>query len=240
MVYRKYARKRATRPLRVMRRRKPATRAGLKSLIKSVALNNTETKQSSHYSENVQLNHNRTYYGIGLLSTTQGTENPSGASQNDLNRLGDEIIARGLKLKFWVSFKVDRPNQIVKLSAFQYNTDTTTMTDAIYWKGADGQGSMMNRLIDTVDPYRVKLLKSRVLKPRANFSIPDNGHEASFLCEMWVPLHDRKVKYRVDNSTRSLLKDLGFSIVTYDAYGTLISDNIASFAYHSCLYFKDP
>lgn len=235
MVFRK-------RPQRKCKPKKPKalTTSQLTQKIKSVSLSTSETKMSNHHVENIQLWHNRTNYRVGLLASTQGLEAPQGLQENSENRVGDEIIARGLKFKIWVSNKVDRPNILYKLFCFKYNTDTTSMTDAIFWRGTDGDGGDMNRMIDSSNPMRIKLLKSYKLKSGPNYSIPDNGHEHSLLKEFYVPLNNSKIKYRVDGGNRPRFTDVGFAIVAYDAFGTLATDNIASYAYAISLYFKDP
>lgn len=230
----------ARKPKRTYRKRTAFSSAHLASKIKAISLKNAETKQSNHNVENLQLFHNRTAYRVGLLATSQGTEAPEGLQENSENRIGDEIIARGLKFKIWVANKVDRPNVMYKMFVYKYNTDTTAMSDAIFWKGTDGDGATMNRMIDSVNPMRIQLLKSFKIKPRANYSIPENAHENSKLQEFYIPLNNSKIKYRVDGGNRPLFKDIGFSICAYDSFGTLQTDNIASYHYAITLYFKDP
>lgn len=237
-----YLRKRPLRRRRIRRTRRvvPKTKSGLKSLIKNVALKTCETKKSSHHSENVQLYHNGTEYRLGLWATAQGTSDPSGMGENERNRIGDEILARGCKFRWWISNKIDRPNVMYKVFVFLYNTNYTSMSDTIFWRGTDGDGATMNRMIDTPNPDRIKLLKSFTVRSGANYSVPENGHEHSYLKECWVPFNNKKVKYRVDGNNRPMTWDLGFAVVPYDSYGTLVTDNIASMAYSTTFYFKDP
>ena len=50
----------------------------------------------------------------------------------------------------------------------------------------------------------------------------------------------KSLKVEFDNNTsRTKDRELGFSIVCYDAYGTLQTDNIASFAYNQMVTFQD-
>lgn len=219
---------------------KPKTVQGLKQLIKSVSLKDSETKLSSHTEENLRLFHNGSVYREGLLATSTGTENPQGFSEHASNRIGDEILARGLKLRFWLSNVEDRPNVMYKITAFWYNTDSTVLSDGLFWRGTDGDGGTMNRMIDAANTYKVTPLKNLMVRSGPNYSIPQNGKEHSYFTECYIPLNNRKIKYRVDNNNRPQFKDIGFQIVAYDAFGTLSTDQVAHFAYSSCLYFKDP
>lgn len=233
-------RKKITRPRRPRRKSRPLTNKNLNQKIKTISLRNCETKKSSHHQENEQLYHNRTDYGLGLLATTQGFDSPEGYSEHIDNRIGDEIIARGMKFKFWISNKADRPNCMYKIIAYQYNTDSISMNDIKFWRGTDGNGGVMNRMLDQTNPMKIKVLKSYLIKSGPNYSIPENGHEHSKLKEFYLPLNNRKIKYREDGDARPLLKDIGFAIVVYDSYGTLVTDNIASYAYSITFYYKDP
>ncbi len=49
----------------------------------------------------------------------------------------------------------------------------------------------------------------------------------------------KKIKYD-EGGTAPKFKDIGFALVAYDAFGTLQTDNIASFAWNAKLSFKDP
>lgn len=218
---------------------KPKTVQGLKQLIKTVSLKDAETKLSSTSDENVRLFHNGTEYRINLLRTTPGTLNPQGFLENDRNRVGDEVLARGLKIRWWVSNVEDRPNVMYKMYVFWYNTDTTSMTDAQFWRGTDGDGASLNRMVDAANTYKVKPLKSFMIKSGADYSIPDNAKEHSYYKDCYIPLNNRKIRYRVDGNNRPQFKDLGFCVVAYDAFGTLVTDQVASMAYTTTFYFKD-
>ena len=60
------------------------------------------------------------------------------------------------------------------------------------------------------------------------------------MLNFYVPLKNRKVKYNTDNGVVPSFKDMALAIVAYDAFGTLQTDIIASFAYNIRFYFKDP
>lgn len=211
-------------------------RRSLPRLIKRVSLSLGETKKSNQYSENLQLFHNITNYKTNLLSTTQGVRDPEGFSQMTTNRVGDEVVARGIKIRLWLSNKADRPNCHYHVFVFRYRSELS-LTDTVFWRGQDGLGSNMNRMVDQPNPERIKIIRHLKVSPGPMYS-PD--HEHSYIREMWIPLKSRKLQYREGNSTIPRFTDIGFAIVPYDNFGSGPLDNIASYAFSSCFYFKDP
>ncbi len=204
------------------------------------ALQISETKFSGQTRENNNLNHNSTLYQGNLLKTTQGTQNPSGYNEANANRLGDKINAKGLKLKFWMANKVDRPNVMYKMYVFRYKTDQS-LADSNFWRGLNGNGATMNRMIDSVNQDKVKLLHSFNFNSLpADYSINEDEREKAQYHSVWVDLKGKTIQYNADESQFPLFTDIGFAIVAYDAFTTLQSDSIASVAWSSMLYFKDP
>lgn len=234
-------RKKAFKP----RRRRRFYRKGktLEQKIKAITLKQCETKLSPDFEENIQLYHNRTVFNTGHLITKQGVTDPAGFGTTELrNRVGDEIVARGIKYKFWLSNKLDRPNVMYFLYIFSYNPKVT-VSEAVFWRGTDGNGGVMNRMIDSPNPERVTILKRIMVNPAytANFSTVDVQKEKSCYKEFYLNLKNRKITYDGDNTELPKGKDIGWAIVAYDAYGTIAPSNlIASMAFSKTLYFKDP
>ncbi len=103
--------RRAFKPRRKKVVRKPRlARKPLVKMMKAVTLKECETKKSSQYTTNsAELFHNLAYYTGNLQSTTQGTSDPEGTITATRNRIGDEVVARGISLKFFMNNKADRP-----------------------------------------------------------------------------------------------------------------------------------
>lgn len=234
-------RKTTAKPRRVYR--KKTNSKTLTNRIKAISLKQCETKRSTRHAENINLSHNVTYYIDNLFKTEQGTTNPSGTSIVN-NRVGNEVIARGLGIKLWISNKSDRPNVMYKVLLVQHPTRLvgTGMNDAILWQGVDGYGGVMNRMIDHTAVNRVKVIKSFTFQPtkEANYSQNPEKFEKSRLLDFYVPLNNRKVTYNLDNGYVSSFSDMALCLVAYDAYGTLQTDILGSFAYNIRFYFKDP
>lgn len=217
----------------------------LTKMMKTVSLKTAETKRSTFSEENVSLAHNMTYYIPNLLKTSQGLLNPSGLNNAD-NRVGQELIARGMSFKLWISNKADRPNVMYRIIVFEYPTryvEATSLNDGLFWQGANGQGSQMNRMIDHVAVNRVKILAERKIIPtrEANYSSNnEQQREKSHLVEMYVPMNNKKILYNENEGTQPMFNDVGLALVAYDAYGTALSDILATFANNIRFYFKDP
>ena len=228
----------------IKRKQPPKTKQGLTRMIKNVALKQCETKKSLFQQENIQFNHNTTLYIAKLFATTQGLENPDGYNNSfQSQRVGDEIIARGAKFKFYLLNKQDRPNVHYHLYFFLYNTQlapVTGLNDSQFWRGTDGAGGNMNRLVDTPNPERIKMIKT--LKVGGNYTNAGafNGKEKGHYREVWIPFNNRKIQYRKDGTNVPMGWDFGCAIVAYDQYSSGPLDNIASHAMSYCLYFKDP
>lgn len=228
-----------------VRRRK---KKSLPQMIKQISLRQCETKKSHFLRENTNLFHNGTLYVSNLLHTTQGVEAPEGGLQQSDNRVGDQVIARSLSVRLWISNKSDRPNVMYRAFLFRYNTEVSlaTVGDSYFWAGTDGVGAIMNRMLDHPARDRVKILSSRIVQPshEANYSqgVGSAGtvYEKSRLVTMYLPLKNKKIYYNEDGSAEPKYKTIGLAIVPYDAYGTPTSDIIGSFGYQATFSYKDP
>lgn len=238
MKMRKYSKKPVTRKTFVRKAVSKAKTSRLVKLIKKVSLRQTETKDTHVISENIQLYHN-TPTAIGsLLYTEQGiNDNESGLTQYS-KRIGDEIVASGISLKFWFANKLDRPDVLYKIIVFKYKANTTLANPEPY----ENQGTS-NYLIRDLNVERFKIVKVvnfRITTSAQRITTTDvfNGAEGHKAVKIWIPLK-RKIKYESGSSV-PFGWDYACSIVCYDSYGTLTTDNIASYAVNRKLYFKDP
>lgn len=250
----KFYRKRARRP-----RRKPAAKksaAALTQMMKTVTLRQCETKKSSIYStQTVKLYHNLANYQSNLLQTTQGTTDPQGTSEGTLNRIGDEVLARGMKLKFFTQNSSDRPNVMYRIMVFWYNTEriaggtAPTLTDSFFWAGTDGAGANMNRMLDRPNTDRIKVLVDKIYTPayQGNFSLQSGSgtvnigpYDKTNYHEYWIPLNNRKIKYNGDNSQFPRFKDIGLAVLAFDATTTSQIDGLGGYQFSTTFYYKDP
>lgn len=228
-------------------------KTSLVSKIKKVSLSQCETKMSSQRfwdGTNAQpLLHNQTEYGMhALLNTTQGTDDPAGTNEDGRNRIGSEIIARGLLLKFMFISAQSRPNMNIMAYVYQYDaTITAVPTDINFWSGPSGGAGNQNRFLDRPNGNKVKILRRFLISNRQNYSsnVP-SGSERNNTCykELYLPLKNKKIKY-IENAAGASTatpqwKNYGVAIVAFDTTNTLPSDIVGYVTAQTTLYFKDP
>lgn len=207
----------------------PRRRTNIARAIRSIALKNCETKHRFLTAENVQLYHNVAYLNTNLLSCSQ--------SNTQTSRVGDEVIGQYLNLKVWLSNKADRPNVMYRIIVYSSNLQDTSL----YW----ASGSSGNYMLATVDTDKIKIIKQKIIKPLSgDYSLESGatGREHSNLVSFNIRLKNRKIKYQADSGSVPKWQGnyIHFAVIAYDAYGTVSTDNIASFGWQSCFYFKDP
>lgn len=205
-----------------------ARQSNLVKMIKSIALGQCETKRIITTSENLQIFHNVPSIIGNLCSTTQGT--------SQVSRVGDEVIAQYLKIKLWLSNKSDRPNVMWRVIVYCPRPGTTTLD----WQ----TNSATNRILAFVDTDKLNVKSQKILNPPpGDFSLETGAtlKERSRYLTMNVNVKNYKISYFSDNDTVPKLQkhNICVAVIAYDAYGTLITDNIASYAFSYEFYFKD-
>lgn len=226
------------------KKRSYGSRASLAKIVKSIALKQSETKYAVLTAENQAIWHNggtKTIFAKNLLFTSHGS--------NQNSRIGDEVIAKGLKIKCWFSNKSDRTNVIYRLFVISVPKDQLT---------ADNPSGLFenhhgNLILDQINTDRYKVIAHKQFSIKGgqlaftSTVVPPSdtgirGKENSKYVSMYIPLKNRKVKYEVDGGGDPKYQNnmLCMGVIAYDAFGTLTIDNIASFAYTTKFYYKDP
>lgn len=238
MPVKKYTRKAPVRKYKKYSKKSTYKKGSLIKLIKRITLKTNETKYGSINAENQQLYHNGgtagTYNQLqNLLATAQNT--------NQGSRIGDKINAKGLSIHLWISNKLDRPNVMYRILVYtcpfdQYNVASPS---------GFFQGLHANKMIDYVNTDKYKLIFTKTLQPLSGDYSLESGatnKEHSRQLKIYIPLRNKLITYGTDGGTvpNNQSNILCMGIIAYDAYGSLTSDNIASFSYVTKFYFKDP
>lgn len=249
MVKRKRSYGRKTRRIR-RRFTKRSRRGGKYSLVRAVRAQITkmaETKFIRLAIENQNLNHNTGLAGTNgpvvygnLLRTNVGT------TQND--RVGDTVWARYLNMRIWLSTKADRPNVMFRIMVIASPPDQSNTSDPVnFWRNYSG-----NRMLDYVNTDKYSIVYQKIVKIThgdTSFEISPNQltnptrlHEVSKMVYISIPLN-RKLNYQTDTGGTPTPKGqrncLSLVIIPYDAFGTLSTDNIASYAMCGLFTYKD-
>lgn len=219
-------------------KKKVSTKA-LTSKIKSVSLSQSETKTNGLYEQGLDLLHNTTRYVVNLLQTQQGdTANP-GTTQI-ANRIGNEVIARGLKIQLQFISDPTRPNLNVRYFVFRYEANEAP-SDTNFWVGPAGAGGNMNRMIDFPDTRNVTILRTGLIQNRNKLPTGEATQPVNNVYRnLWIPMKNKKIKYDSNNSTIPKYTTLGMAFVSYDANNTSQTDILNYLSYSTRFYFKDP
>lgn len=205
----------------------------VRRIARKTALGLSETINAVTVVENKQLLHNKTDYVGKLLATEQGLKDDnSSTSAPDAVRKGDEIILKNINVRFWMSNKDDRPNVIYKGILFWYDVTNPPSDATVYF-------TQTNKMLDRYNTEQISIVDTFIVKSTNNYAVDANNHEKSYLATLNKSWKVKKIKYD-EGGTQPKFKDLGFALVAYDAFGTLQTDNIASYAYNCKLSFKDP
>lgn len=206
-------------------------------------LKKCETKYRQASGENITLYHD---FSDGALGTTGNAVNKiqnlcqtvQGNSQNQ--RVGDEIYPVGISLRLWLSNKDVRPNVMYRIIVYTCPPDQVyANTPSAFWAGASG-----NKMIDFINVDKYKVIKHMMIKPFAGDYSLETGatnKEHSSYRKLWIPVKG-PIKYQTDNGDvpKYQKHNICVAIGAYDAYGTVVTNDLATFAYTYRFYFKDP
>lgn len=220
-------------------------RASVANIAKKTLMKTAETKVSEFSTENVQLYHNvLEKTENNSLYTTQGPTD--GDTQGTAeNRIGDMIQAQKIWWKIQLFNKQDRPNLHYRVLVVRQQTDRTgtyepSLPAAFELETLNGNG---NLLFASSSQERSTVVFDRIYRVQNQQSLVnslDVGHEVSRIINVnyKIPKSHQKVLYHDGGSVPKRFIYLMY-IVPYDSYGTLTTDNIASYAYSRKTYYKD-
>lgn len=214
-------------------KRSYAARLGTKVAYKTFRkqfLRTVETKSVTLNYENIQVYHNTMQAVQNLLATQQGT--------TQVTRVGDKVYGTLLSIKLWLSNKLDRPNVQWRIILFTYPDNWSSGTSIF------DPYAHPNKMIGNVDTDKYTVIRQLTLQPLSGDYSLETGasnKEHSRMVKMTIPLN-REIKYKADGGQEpTYMKNrLALAIIPYDSFGTLVSDNIASFAIQCKFYYKDP
>ncbi len=194
-----------------------------------------EDKEYVYIAENVQLYHNKPGYSSKLLQLiTQGVsdgDQSTGGTTKPTCRIGDQISLKNVNIRMWLSNKLDRPNVMYKGILYWYPINNAP-SDAQVYK------TQTNKMLDRYNNKDIQIIDTFIVQSGAMYLNGTEKFEHSYLATLNKSYKNKKITF--DGLTGVPKgKDLGFSVVCYDAYGTLQTDNIASFAWNMQLVFQD-
>lgn len=207
-------------------------RKSVAKIARDVAMTIPEKKVFGFLDENRQLIHNKTDYLANFLECKQGTADPNNiqGSSNRLVRIGDEFYLREINIRYWLSNKSDRPNVMYKLYLFWYDSEAT-LNDALCYF------TQQNKMLDRVNNEQISIIDQQTIFSGPSYSVSEKEH--SYLCTLKGKWKNKKITFD-EGGVVPKKRSIGTMVVAYDAYGTLQSDNIASYAYNVKIVIQDP
>lgn len=190
-----------------------------------------EDKRNVYILENTQLDHNKTKYIGKLLANVQQGVTTGDDGTTKTNRIGDQISLKNVNVRFWLSNKLDRPNVMYKGVLFWYPFGQTLSDQVVYL-------TQTNKMLDRYNYKSIQIIDTFIVKSKEMYDNGTEKWEHSYLASLNKSYKNKKIQYQ-NNSTSPKSHELGFAVVAYDAYGTIQTDNIASFAYNIQLTFQD-
>lgn len=228
MAYkRKFAKRRFGRKARPYAKRSMTAKTVAK-IARRVTLKAAEPKHYNFNFGKTEMNHN----SFVLMHLNKSDAMPDFGSL-DSERVGDQINSSGFKIKMLLGQKADRPNvtfriyilKVPKGSSYVYNQWFEATTN--------------NVLLDNPNTDFVKVIGRHTWKPHDG-AMDNATDEYVYTRSLWVP-HKKIVKFGPASGARTHNDDdIYFLIAPFDAYGTLITDNIAYIQMLSTIYYRDP
>lgn len=257
MPYTKSAKSLMNRVAKKMRvgkyRRGRQTYQKMKRVATAVLNKKTETKHTSFGRDDVSLYHNQqivagagtrqpltdlTFFNI-WTSVLPGT--------GVVNRIGNEIIPRGISVRLYLENQADRPNLTYRI-IFGLAPKTNVAGAATTYNNLelmDIGGCANNICRHIAQDAGYKILYDRVI--RNEFGGPTDvsgGAKRSHkFVKLWIrPKKGTKIVYNTSNTgviSDTVNKRIFMTVIPYDSYNTLTTDNVAQMSYQAKLYWKD-
>ena len=207
----------------------------LATMMKKVALKTTETKF-----KNISMPKWELYHNTLQVSGTNIANSLVVQSDDDDGRIGNEIYLTGIKFRLLLGQKADRPNVTFKIFVVEYDAGQAgTITNEAHFYHWVSQ----NVLLDPVQTNRWRILKKIVYKGNlGSLEVGETAKEKTYPLSFWIPMN-RKISFQQDSSSMvsmGMKDNLRVVIASYDAYGTLTSDNIGYAQCCATCYYKDP
>ncbi len=203
----------------------------VRKIAKKVQNSQIERKVFGFLKENIQLLHNKGDYSLSYLRCKQGIEDPNNLA-NALVRIGDEFYLRDINIRLWLSNKKDRPNVMYKCFLFWYDVATTVDDASAFFTG-------QNKMLDRINNEFISIIDQKTIFSSADYTSGASPREHSYLCTLKGRWKNRKITYD-EGGGEPKKRDIGLCVVAYDAFGTLQTDNIASYAYNANITIQDP
>jgi len=94
-------------------------------------------------------------------------------------------------------------------------------------------------MLDRINDEQISIIDKQTIFSGPSYENGTEKHEHSYLCTLKGSWKSKKITYD-EGGAQPKKRDIGLMVVCYDAFGTLQTDNIASFAYNGNITIQDP
>lgn len=233
MVYRRKPR-RVIKKRNYIKKKSSSLDARIARVARKTILKKAEPKYKNHDHGHIELYHN-TFTAFDLLESSQLPA--QGSSQS--TRVGDQINVGGILVRMLLGQKSDRPNVTWKY----YIVSCDRAVSYLY--GTFFKNLMNNVLLDSPNKDYIKVHKSGTIKkngspPTRIVSGDTTIKEFTYPFKIWLS-YKKILKFGPNDGDQTHQgRKMFFLIAPFDAYGTLITDNIGYIDCTQTVYYKDP
>ena len=217
-------------------------RKSFRSRVQKVIAKNLETKFYDTGAENVQL-----YHDVGLVCSAGAYGafvfdpwSSIGKGTSVFQRLGDQITPVGMSLRLWIGNKSAHPNVMYRLLVCSikrvYNGVITTATNINPFYSVVNNGMICPPDMEKCSRIYYDKIFNLQLGASNNGIGPVEGHMQK---KIWIGRRRRGRSIKFDTNGAIMNNPLSVYLIPYDSYGSLITDQVGSFAWTMRLYWKD-
>lgn len=221
-------------------RKKWSGRTPMKRMIKKTIMAMAEPKHTAFDHGKYELYHNSGSAAAGRVLPTAielywPLRMPLQGS-GDQQRIGDQINVKGFAVHCLLGQKQDRMNVTFRIIVLKCTEDQEppNLNDLI-------ENVTGNILLDSTNKDRGSIVYQKFIKKNVTPQLEAAGQqrELTYTHKFWIPVNKR-IKFSANNGQTFSGDKLYMYFFSYDAYGSLVTDNIAYVQVWSKLYYCDP
>jgi hypothetical protein len=215
------------------RKRTPkGTKTTFAKRVKKVVMKAAELKRAPIAWNKIELFHNVFSASQNLHLNGQNFMPTVGSTQQG-QRIGDQIDTIGWKVNCLFGQKGDRPNVSFRVMCYSVPKGGSITYDAVFKNVAQ------NVLLDEKNTDYTRVIMDKTFRPNQAGLGATGNDEYTFAKKFFIP-HKKKYKFGAgEGVTTHNQHDLWFTCMVYDAFGSVITDNIAYMQVFTELQYKD-
>jgi len=218
----------------------PKSKSKLVALIKKTMLKTCETKNVPFAHSKLEIYHNSGSPASGRILPTpyelDGPNQQPAQGMSEQQRIGDSIITRGIKVRLLLGQKLDRMNVTFKIVVVRCSTGYAPTTIAQMFDNQTG-----NIMLDSLNTDRLKVVYNKTIKKNISpqLDVVGGAKELTHFHKFYIKTQ-RKINYVADIGKDFDKYKHYLYVFSFDAFGTLVTDNLSYVQGYSNLYYKDP